>query len=62
MIYYPRGMHKQTVNKNLNPPQGDFPNIEDTVQRCLALPMGPYLGTEDQKRIADAILAYVREK
>lgn len=57
MVYYPRGMHQQTAIRKVGCDIGDFPVIENVVQRCLSLPMGPYLTEEDQ----DAVVRVVRE-
>ena len=61
MIYYPRGMHQQTAVLALPYSQGAFPVTEDTVGRCLALPMGPYLTPADQDKIVSVIRACLRE-
>lgn len=60
MVYYPRGMHQQTAIMNGGYLEGDFPVTESIVQRCLSLPMGPYLTKEDQDRVIRSILEYMR--
>ena len=57
MVYYPRGMHQQTAVRKYGFDRGEFPNTEAVVQRCLSLPMHPYLKEEDIDRIAGRIRA-----
>lgn len=60
MVYYPRSMHQQTAILNGGYSEGAFPVTESVVQRCLSLPMGPYLKKEDQDRVIQSILEYLR--
>lgn len=55
MIYYPRGMHQQTALINARMNDGDFPNTEQIVKRCLALPMHPYMVEENIQEVVEAI-------
>ena len=57
MIYYPRGMHQQSAVRKYGFDKGEFPKTESVVQRCLSLPMHPYLKEEDIDRIAVRIRA-----
>lgn len=62
MIYYPRGMHQQTALKNAGMAGGDFANTENIVQRCLALPMHPYMTDEQVKFVVTAVREFVNFK
>lgn len=43
MVYYPAGLHEQPLFRDLpRPPQG-YPRSEWVSQRCLSLPMDPYI-------------------
>lgn len=55
MIYYPRGMHRQTAAVNAGLSHGEFPNTDRITETCLSLPMHPYLSDEDIAMISDAI-------
>mgnify|MGYP000962474369 CR=1 FL=1 len=54
--YYSVPLHLQPVFENLGHKEGDFPVAEKVENECLSLPMSPYLKTEDQKQVIDAIL------
>lgn len=54
-IYYPKPLHLQSAFQNLGYREGDFPLSEDFARRIFSLPMHPYLGEEDQERIARAM-------
>lgn len=60
MVYYPRGMHQQTALKNAGMAGGDFVNTENIVQRCLALPMHPYMTDEQINFVAEAVKEFVK--
>lgn len=55
MVYYPRGMHQQTAIRNAGYDRGVFSHTENTVSRCLSLPMGPYLTEDDQDAVVEAV-------
>ena len=40
--------------------EGDFANTENIVQRCLALPMHPYMVDEEIGVVVDAVREYVK--
>ena len=61
MVYYPRGMHQQSAILNGGYADGAFPITESVAQRCLSLPMGPYLNKEDQDRVIQSIREYMRQ-
>lgn len=60
MIYYGRPLHLQTALAELGHREGDFPVAEDAARRIFSLPMGPYLGEEDQARVLDSLHAVER--
>lgn len=59
MIYYPRGMHQQTALINAKMDGGDFTNTEDIVNRCLALPIHPYMTREEVELVCKVIRCQV---
>ncbi len=56
-VYYPKPLHLQKAFENLGGASGDFPVCEDCAERIFSLPMHPYLEADDQKAIADIIVA-----
>lgn len=59
-IHYPIPLHLQPVFANCKLNQaGNFPNSEAAAKRVVSLPMGPDLGTKDQTRISEVLLASV---
>ncbi|MCI8585239.1 MAG: DegT/DnrJ/EryC1/StrS family aminotransferase [Lachnospiraceae bacterium] len=58
MIYYPRGMHQQTVFSGCDTYGEDFPVTASVCGRVLALPLSPYLTGEDQQKV----IRLIREK
>ncbi len=57
MIYYPRGLHQQTVYQGLNLPDAWYPNTIRATKTVLNLPMHPYLQEEDIALICETIRA-----
>jgi dTDP-4-amino-4,6-dideoxygalactose transaminase len=55
MIYYPKGLHRQTAFAHRNFNDGDFPNTNAASERALSLPIHPYLGEEDAERVVKEI-------
>ena len=55
--YYSVPLHLQPVFKNLGHKEGDFPISEKVANKCLSLPMSPYLSREDQTKVIDVISA-----
>ncbi len=51
-IYYPKPLHMQEAFGCLGYSRGDFPVSEECAGRIFSLPMHPYLGSDDQERIA----------
>lgn len=56
-VYYPCPLHLQRVYANLSYKEGDFPVSEEASRRLLAIPMSPFITTEEQ----DAVIAAIRE-
>jgi len=54
-IYYPISLHQQEAFKHLEYRKGDFPVSEKISAEIFSIPMHPYLKTEDQNRIIEAI-------
>jgi UDP-2-acetamido-2-deoxy-ribo-hexuluronate aminotransferase len=54
-VYYPRPLHLQTAFSHLGYRQGDFPVSEQASERIFSLPMNPYLDSDDQNRIIEAV-------
>jgi UDP-2-acetamido-2-deoxy-ribo-hexuluronate aminotransferase len=53
--YYTVPLHLQPVFKDLGYKAGDFPISERIANQCLSLPMSPYLSSQDQQRVLDAV-------
>jgi len=54
--YYTVPLHLQPVLQNLGYATGDFPVAEKVADQCLTLPMSPYLDSNDQNQVIQAIL------
>ncbi len=59
-IHYPVPLHLQNAYKNLGYRAGDFPVAEKAAEHILSLPMFPGLTREQQDRIAQQVLEFVR--
>jgi dTDP-4-amino-4,6-dideoxygalactose transaminase len=55
MVYYPKPLHLQPAYLTGAGKRGDCPAAEKLSEEVLSLPMHPYLGEEDQDRIAKAL-------
>jgi dTDP-4-amino-4,6-dideoxygalactose transaminase len=55
MIYYPKGLHRQTAFAGRNLPDSDYPNTNAAAGRVLSLPMHPYLTEDEQQRVVDCV-------
>ena len=53
--YYSVPLHLQPVFKNLRLKEGDLPVAEKVANKCLSLPMSPYLCEEDQTKVISSI-------
>ncbi|MDF1852104.1 MAG: DegT/DnrJ/EryC1/StrS family aminotransferase [Verrucomicrobiales bacterium] len=56
VAYYAVPLHFQPVFDSLGYEKGDFPVTEQVSDRCLSLPMSPYLGAEDQEKVISAVV------
>ena len=56
MVYYPRGLHRQTVYRAFNLPDEWYPNTLKATQTVLNLPMHPYLEETDIARVCDTLV------
>jgi len=61
MIYYPKGMHRQTAFAARNLPDTDYPRTNDISNRVLSLPMHPYLSEEEVDTVCGVIRTYFEE-
>ena len=57
MVYYPRSLHMQKAFECCGGKKGDLPVAEATCERCLALPMHPYMTEEQVDEVAKALIA-----
>jgi dTDP-4-amino-4,6-dideoxygalactose transaminase len=57
-VYYPVPMHVQAPYAHFPRGEGGLPVTEAKAETVLALPMHPYLGETDQRKIIDAIRAF----
>ncbi len=55
-IYYPLPLHLQKVYEPLGYREGDFPVAEEISRLLFAIPMGPFLTTEEQDRVAEVLI------
>lgn len=55
-IYYPRGLHQQEAYRWMELGDETYPSTVEAAQRCLSLPMHPYLTENDVDMICNAIL------
>ena len=53
--YYTVPLHLQPVFASLGHKTGNFPVSEDVADRCLSLPMSPYLTEEDQTKVVESL-------
>lgn len=57
MVYYPRSLHMQKAFECCGGKKGDLPVAEAICERCLALPMHPYMTEEQVDEVAKALIA-----
>jgi len=55
MIYYPKGMHRQTAFADRNLNDDDYPNANKAAECVISLPIGPYLSEDDVDMICGEI-------
>ncbi len=56
MIYYPRGLHQQEAYRSFNLSDADYINTISATQRCLSLPMHPYMTEQEIDGICTVII------
>ena len=56
MIYYPRGLHQQEAFRWMELDDSLYPNTVEATERCLSLPMHPYLKEEEIDQICRVLL------
>ncbi len=54
-IYYPKPLHRQQAFASLGQSKNSFPVSDDCAGRIFSLPMHPYLGVQEQQRIAEVL-------
>ncbi len=57
MIYYPRGLHQQEAYRWMKLDDTMYLNTIEATNRCLSLPMHPYLKESDVDMICRTILS-----
>jgi dTDP-4-amino-4,6-dideoxygalactose transaminase len=57
-VHYPVPVHLQKPYRSLGYWEGDFPVAERACQELVSLPMHPYLDSEEQLRVAQAVGAF----
>lgn len=57
MVYYPRSLHLQKAFECCGGRKGDLPVAEATCERCLALPMHPYMTEGQIGTVVSALVA-----
>lgn len=60
-IYYPLSLHQQECVKHLGFKEGSFPHSEAAAKAVLALPMFPEITEQQQRRVMDVCVAYMRQ-
>ncbi len=61
-IYYPVPLHEQECLRHLGHRAGDFPAAEEACRSVLALPMFPELTLDQQRRVVQSCVAYLRKR
>lgn len=61
-IHYPVGLHEQPIFKQLYPETQHFPKTERAAKHVMSIPMHPYLTTEDQQKISNALNTVITEE
>jgi len=54
-VHYPVPLHLQPAFTERGVGRGSFPHAEAAAERVVSLPMHPYLSSDDQRRIAEAV-------
>lgn len=61
MIYYPVPLHLQKVHEYLDVKEGSLPKTEANTKLVISLPMFPELTAEEQKIVADTLIACIEK-
>lgn len=61
MIYYPVPLHLQKVHEYLGVKEGSLPKTEENTKLVISLPMFPELTAEEQKIVADTLIACIEK-
>jgi dTDP-4-amino-4,6-dideoxygalactose transaminase len=61
-IYYPVPVHSQECLAYLGHQDGDFPAAEEACRSVLALPMYPELNIDQQRRVINSCVTYLRKR
>lgn len=61
MIYYPVPLHLQKVHEYLDVKEGSLPKTEENTKLVISLPMFPELTPEEQKTVADTLIACIEK-
>lgn len=60
-VHYPVPLHLQPAFASLGQHLGSLPNAEAAAERVVSLPIHPYLSSDDQARVVDAVISTVSE-
>lgn len=60
MIYYPKPLSRQTAFRGMDCVKTGLTVSESLCGRILSLPIHPYIGQEEQERVADAVKRYLQ--
>jgi dTDP-4-amino-4,6-dideoxygalactose transaminase len=60
MVYYPRGLHRQTAFADRHLADAEYPHTNAAAERVLSLPMHPYLSGEDIDAVCGVIYAFIK--
>jgi dTDP-4-amino-4,6-dideoxygalactose transaminase len=61
-IHYPIPLHMQKAYRHLVYKEGDFPVCERAAREIVSLPMFPQLQPEQQRRVVEAIVQFVKSR
>lgn len=61
MIYYPVPLHLQKVHEYLGVKEGSLPKTEENTKLVISLPMFPELTAEEQKTVANTLIACIEK-
>jgi len=59
IIYYPKGLHRQKCFKDLNIDDNKYPITNDISDRCLSLPIYPYMKDEEIDLVCNIIIKVI---